>query len=285
LTSSRETPGILYLVATPIGNLSDISARAVKTLGEVNVIAAEDTRHTSILLRHLGVSKEMVSLHEHNEKRRAGALVKRMIAGESVALVSDAGTPLVSDPGFLLVTSARQAGIPVSPVPGPCALIAALSASGIAPWRFTFEGFLPPATGARRRTLSALAAEHRSMVFYESPVRVRETISQMIEVFGSGRQAAIGRELTKRYETIKTASLGELLAWLDEDEDHRRGEFVIVVSGFDKDTGQACRPEWVEAVLELRAFMPLKQACRIISRVTGASSQALYRAADEAGPN
>ncbi|KAA3624520.1 MAG: 16S rRNA (cytidine(1402)-2'-O)-methyltransferase, partial [Proteobacteria bacterium] len=204
MSTEPAEPGVLYIVATPIGNLGDVTRRAVEILRAVDLIAAEDTRHTSILLRHLAINRELVSLHEHNESRRAPSLVERMERGDSVALVSDAGTPLVSDPGFRLVALAHEAGIRVSPVPGPSALLAALSSCGLPAPRFTFEGFLPAAAAARRAALSALSAEPRAMVFYESPRRVAAALGDMAAVFGGGRQASLCRELTKTYETIRT---------------------------------------------------------------------------------
>ncbi len=278
----NEVPGTLYVVATPIGNLDDIGARAAATLASASVVAAEDTRHTRKLLDHLALGKETVSLHEHNENRRAPALVARLLGGESIALVSDAGTPLVSDPGYRLVALAREAGVPVSPIPGPCALVAALSACGISAARFVFEGFLPAAAGARRGALSALAAETRTLVFYESPHRIAAAVADMAVVFGAERRAALCRELTKRHESIHADALGELVGWLNGDANRRRGEFVVVVAGAEAvDAG--CRPEWIEAVRELGASMPPKQAARLIAKVTGASSQVLYRQARDAG--
>lgn len=282
MTQRNEASGTLYVVATPIGNLDDISTRAAATLASVSVVAAEDTRHTRKLLDHLALGKETVSLHEHNETRRAPALVERLLGGDSIALVSDAGTPLVSDPGYRLVALAREAGIAVSPVPGPCALVAALSACGISSARFAFEGFLPASGGARRATLTALAAETRTLVFYESPHRIVAAVGDMAAVFGAERRAALCRELTKRHESIHADSLGALVEWLDGDANRRRGEFVVVVAGGEADDA-ACRPEWIEAVRELGASMPPKRAARLIAKVTGASSQVLYRRAREAG--
>lgn len=280
MAAANTNSGRLFVVATPIGNLDDISMRAVQTLRTVDVIAAEDTRHTSVLLRHLAIVNTLLSLHEHNELRRAPGLVERMLGGQSVALVSDAGTPLVSDPGYRLVTLAREAGIIVTPVPGPCAMIAALSACGLPSSRFTFEGFLPAAAAARVKALSMLAGEARTMVFYESPRRVQATLDDMVAVFGANRRASLCRELTKRFETIRTDTLDALHHWLGEDDNQRLGEFVIVLEG-RADHEDLCRPEWVAAVRELREFMPLKRAARIIAGATGAGSQLLYRLAGQ----
>ncbi len=271
--------GTLYIVATPIGNLDDMSARAVAILRSADVIAAEDTRVSAVLMRHYGIDTPMIALHEHNEERRAPSLVERLLGGDSVALVSDAGTPLVNDPGYRLVRLARDAGVAVSPIPGPCALVAALACCGLPAAKFTFEGFLPSSRAARRAALAALAAERRTMAFYEAPHRVREAVADMARTFGEERPAAIARELTKRFETVVDATLGVLAAWLDAGEYNRRGEFVIVVQGLRGAEGEALRPEWVEAVRELGRVMPPKQAARIIAGATGARSQALYRAA------
>lgn len=271
--------GTLYIVATPIGNLDDMSARAVAILRSADVIAAEDTRVSAVLMRHHGIDTPMIALHEHNEERRAPSLVERLLGGDSVALVSDAGTPLVNDPGYRLVRLARNAGVAVSPIPGPCALVAALACCGLPAAKFTFEGFLPSSRAARRAALAALAAERRTMVFYEAPHRVREAVADMARTFGEERPAAIARELSKRFETVVDATLGVLAAWLDAGEYNRRGEFVIVVQGLRGAEGEVLRPEWVEAVRELGRVMPPKQAARIIAGATGARSQALYRAA------
>ena len=205
-------PGVLYVVATPIGNMGDISARAREILAGASAVAAEDTRHSGRLLRELGLERPLVSLHEHNERARVAELVGRLQGGESIALVSDAGTPLVSDPGYLLVAAAVEAGITVSPVPGPSAAIAALSASGLPCDRFCFEGFLPARAAARRRRLAELAAETRTLVLYEAPHRIAECLADLSEACGAGRRACVARELTKRFETFYRGGLGELAA-------------------------------------------------------------------------
>jgi 16S rRNA (cytidine1402-2'-O)-methyltransferase len=224
-------PGVLYVVATPIGNMGDISARAREILAGATAVAAEDTRHSGQLLRELGVERPLVSLHEHNERARVAELVGRLQRGESIALVSDAGTPLVSDPGYLLVSSAVEAGITVSPVPGPSAVIAALSASGLPCDRFCFEGFLPARTAARRRRLAELAAETRTLVLYEAPHRIVECLADLSVACGAGRRACVARELTKRFETFYRGGLGELAARAKSDADLARGEAVILVEG------------------------------------------------------
>ena len=224
-------PGVLYVVATPIGNLGDVSARAREILAAASVVAAEDTRHSGRLLRELGLERPLVSLHEHNERARVAELVGRLQGGESVALVSDAGTPLVSDPGYLLVAAAVEAGIAVTPVPGPSAAIAALSASGLPCDRFCFEGFLPARAAARRQRLAALAAEARTLVLYEAPHRIAECLADLAAACGSGRRACVARELTKKFETFYRGTLGELAARAGADADMARGESVIIVEG------------------------------------------------------
>ncbi len=223
--------GVLYVVATPIGNMSDISARAREILATASAVAAEDTRHSGRLLRELGLERPLVSLHEHNERTRAAELVARLQRGESIALVSDAGTPLVSDPGFLLVAAAVAAGIVVTPVPGPNAAIAALSASGLPCDRFCFEGFLPARAAARRRRLAELAAEPRTLVLYEAPHRIAECLADLAAACGGGRRACVAREITKRFETFYRGTLEELAARAKTDADLARGESVVLVEG------------------------------------------------------
>jgi 16S rRNA (cytidine1402-2'-O)-methyltransferase len=223
--------GRLYLVSTPIGNLADITDRARTVLAAVAVVAAEDTRHSGRLLTALGISQPLVSLHEHNERTRAAELVARLQRGESIALVSDAGTPLVSDPGFLLVAAAVAAGIVVTPVPGPNAAIAALSASGLPCDRFGFEGFLPARAAARRRRLAELAAEPRTLVLYEAPHRIADCLADLASACGGGRRACVAREITKRFETFYRGTLEELAARAKTDADFARGESVVLVEG------------------------------------------------------
>ena len=233
--SVPSPPATLHVVATPIGNLGDLSPRALDTLRTVAAICAEDTRHTRKLLTHYGLDKPLVALHEHNEEELAERLVARLLAGESLALVSDAGTPLVSDPGFRLVRAARAAGIRVSPLPGPCAFIAALSVAGLPSDRFVFEGFLPAKAGARRERLARLAAETRTLAFYESSHRIEETLADMADAFGRDRRAVVARELTKLFETVLDGPLGVLRERVAADPDQRRGEFVVLVQGVGDD--------------------------------------------------
>lgn len=271
-----ETSGTLYVVATPIGNLGDFTPRAREILGEVSVIAAEDTRHTGQLLKEFGIHTTLVSLHEHNEARRSEALIERLLSGESIALVSDAGTPLISDPGFDLVVAARARGIRVTPIPGPSAAIAALSVAGLPTDRFTFEGFLPAKASARRAQLDALRAERRTLIFYEGPHRIKEVLGDMLDVFGSERRAVVCRELTKRFETIYGGTLEDLVSMSTNDPDMSRGEIVIVVSGNleAQATGQALHAEQLLQAL-LEELTP-SQAARVAAKLTGEKRSELY---------
>ncbi len=276
---SNENAGTLYVVATPIGNLADIGARAIEILGAVDLIAAEDTRHTAGLLSHLGLKKPLLSLHTYNESSRSGRILAVLAEGRSVALVSDAGTPLISDPGYPLVRAAREAGFRVSPVPGPSALVAALSVSGLPCDRFVFEGFLPAKAGPRRARLEALVAEPRTLVFYESPHRIEATIEAMAQVMGAGREAVLLRELTKTFEQIQAAPLAAMRQWLVADPDHRRGEFVIVLAGAEMETlGQVQQRELLAVLLD---YLSVKEAAAAAARLTGAPKRTLYQLAVE----
>lgn len=268
--------GVLYVVATPIGNLGDLSPRAREVLAQVSLIAAEDTRHTRQLLQAFGIATAMTSLHEHNEMRRSEALVERLLAGQSVALVSDAGTPLISDPGFDLVAVARSRGVQVVAIPGPCAAIAALSIAGIATDRFVFEGFLPARQSQRRVRLEALLDERRTLVFYEAPHRLDEVLADMAAVFGGQRRAYVGRELTKRFESNYDGTLQELAAQVGEDPDMARGELVIVVAG---ETAPAATAQALDAQRVLRVLMEdlsPAQAAKIAAKLTGEKRGDLY---------
>jgi 16S rRNA (cytidine1402-2'-O)-methyltransferase len=278
---SMSNQGTLYLVATPIGNLGDMTPRAVEVLNEVDVIAAEDTRHSGKLLQHFGIRTPCLAYHEHNERQQCDTLVARLQTGESIALISDAGTPLVSDPGFHLVRAARQAGVAVVPLPGASALIAALSASGLPSDRFVFEGFLPAKTMARRQRLEALAGDPRTLIFYESTHRIEACLADMVAVFGPDRRAVVARELTKRFETIHDDRLGELPAWLAADENRRRGEFVVLVEGAAQIQGDETDAEVQRLLTILMEELPLKQAAALAARISGRKKNALYRLALE----
>ena len=271
--------GVLYVVATPIGNMGDISARAREILAGVSVVAAEDTRHSSLLLRGLGLDRLLVSLHEHNERARAAELVERLRHGESVALISDAGTPLISDPGYHLLRAALGAGIVVSPVPGPCAAIAALSVAGIASDRFCFEGFLPARAVARRRRLAELAAEPRTLVIYEAPHRIAASLSDLAAACGGARQACVARELTKRFESCYRGSLAELALRAGRDPDLCRGESVIVVEGASGVPTGAGRLDEILGVL-LR-FLPPSAAASAAAKLAGVRRNEAYARALE----
>ncbi len=276
---SMHKPGTLHIVATPIGNLGDISARALEVLGAVDAICAEDTRHTRQLLSHFAMERPLLALHQHNEEAQAGQLVVRLQGGESLALVSDAGTPLVSDPGFRLVRAARAAGIRVSPVPGACAAIAALSVAGIASDRFAFEGFLPAKAGARRERLAKLASETRTLVFYESAHRIEESLADMAVAFGPERPAVLARELTKLFETVLDGGVAELLARVQSDPHQRKGEFVLVVEGVG-DEAEAQLIEGRRLYLKLSAHLPPSAAAKLAADLSGAPRKELYGSSD-----
>jgi 16S rRNA (cytidine1402-2'-O)-methyltransferase len=275
-------PGTLYVVATPIGNLGDLTPRAREVLAGVTLIAAEDTRHTRQLLQTCGIGTALTSLHEHNEGQKSAELVARLAQGDSIALVSDAGTPLVSDPGFDLVTAARRQGIAVVAIPGACAAIAALSVAGLPTNRFVFEGFLPAKTAARGERLRQLASEERTLIFYEAPHRVAEVLRDMVEAFGAQRRASISRELTKRFETTYSGTLAELRAAAERDSDMARGEIVIVVSGAS--TASAALELNADALLRalLQELSP-SQAAKVAAHLTGGKRSDLYEAALQIG--
>jgi 16S rRNA (cytidine1402-2'-O)-methyltransferase len=270
--------GTLYVVATPIGNLGDMSPRALEVLSGVDAIAAEDTRHSRQLLRHFGIDKPCVALHEHNERAQVQQLVDRLRAGQALALVSDAGTPVVSDPGYHLVRAAHEAGCRVVSIPGPSAAIAALSISGQSAERFVFEGFLPAKPAARAQRLESLRHEGRTLVFYEAPHRVVETLESMAEIFGGGREVTYVRELSKLYETARLTRLEELLDWVRRDAMQQKGEIVIVVRGAEiaSDAGGAAADEVLKTLLQ---ELPLKQAVSLAAKLTGVSRNRMYESA------
>jgi len=268
-------PACLWVVATPIGNRDDFSARAIDTLRAVAVIAAEDTRHSRPLLQHHNVATPLVALHEHNEREVVDAIVRRLQGGESVALISDAGTPLVSDPGFRLVRAARAAGIRCAPVPGACAAIAALSVAGLPSDRFVFEGFLPPKAAARRGRLQELAGEARTLIFYESSHRVAESLADMRDVLGGEREAVLARELTKLYETVLDEPLAALAARVAADSDQQRGEHVILVAGRGEQA-DAKLAEGQRIFAILREELPPAKAAKLAAAISGAPRKLLY---------
>lgn len=266
----------LYIVPTPIGNLADITHRALDVLAKVDLIAAEDTRHTSRLLSHFAISTRTFALHDHNEQQKADVLIEKLRQGSSIALVSDAGTPLISDPGYHLVTRCRQAGVKVVPLPGACAVITALSASGLPSDRFSFEGFLPAKSKGRQDTFRELIEDPRTLIFYESPHRILDSLADMQAVLGPERHVVLARELTKTFETIHGAPLGELIPWLGEDSNRIRGEMVLLVAGHrvDKD---ALPAEALRTVKILVAELPLKKAAAMAAEIHGVKKNALYK--------
>ncbi len=268
--------GVLYVVATPIGNLEDWSMRAVATLKAVTVIAAEDTRHSGRLLQHFDITTRAIALHDHNESSRVEALLAQLQEGADVALISDAGTPLISDPGYRLVAAAQQAGLRVVPVPGACAAIAALSAAGLPSDRFLFEGFLPARSVARRERLKSQLEQGCTTIFYEAPHRIVECLEDMVAVLGNERRIVLAREITKTFETIRQLPLGEMLAWVKADENQQRGEIVLVLEGVQEG---AVDNDWREAdrILQiLLADLPLKQSVALAADITGLKKNALY---------
>ena len=272
--------GSLYVVATPIGNLDDISARALKVLREVSLIAAEDTRHSLRLMQHFGIATPLGACHEHNERDEGNRFIQRLLAGEDVALISDAGTPLISDPGYHLVRQARAAGVKVVPVPGACALIAALSAAGLPSDRFIFEGFLPAKAVGRRSRLEAVKEEPRTLIFYEAPHRILECLQDMESVFGPDRPALLARELTKTFETLKGLPLEALRAFVEGDSNQQRGECVVLVAGWAApETEDAVGSEAMRVLDLLLKEMPLKRAAALAAEITGVRKNVLYQAA------
>jgi 16S rRNA (cytidine1402-2'-O)-methyltransferase len=266
--------GTLFVVATPIGNLEDLTLRARQTLAEVSLIAAEDTRHTGRLLMHIGCKTRLMALHDHNEERAVGGIIKTLMDGDNVALVSDAGTPLVSDPGFRLVRAAHEAGIDVSPIPGASAVTAALSAAGIPTDRFCFEGFAPSKPVARRSWLEDLSGERRTLVIYESVHRINECLADMVAVFGPERQAFIGRELTKLHEQCVQESLGNLSRQLDDKTIVGKGEFVVVIAGSAEEHESSLE---VDRLLKaLSACLSAKDSAKVAAKATGLKRNALY---------
>lgn len=268
--------GTLYVVATPIGNLGDITLRGIETLKTVDAIAAEDTRHTSGLLSHLGISKKLIAVHEHNEHQSAEKLLNLLIAGENIALVTDAGTPGISDPGAIVVDLVRKAGVKVVPIPGASAVIAALSASGIVQNGFLFYGFLPASGASRRKVLETLKAQTVTLVFYEAPHRIVESIEDIAKVLGEGRKITFARELTKTFETIYTCPTGLACAWLQGDANQQRGEFVLLVEAAAIKEAEEISEATVRVLKLLLAELPLKQAVKLATEITHEKKNVLY---------
>ena len=273
-----DLTGILYIVATPIGNLQDITQRALDTFAQVDLIAAEDTRHSGLLLSHYGIKKPFFALHDHNEQEKAHILVEKLKQGSNIALISDAGTPLISDPGFHLVRQCREAGIRVVPLPGACAAITALCASGIASDRFCFEGFLPAKSKARKDKLENIAKEDRTLIFYESTHRILDTLEDMQSVLGEERYIVLAREITKTWEMITGNTIKNLREWLLEDPNRTKGEMVLIVEGKPKsDNNEEISPQAVKALELIAEELPLKKAAAIVAELYGYKKNALYQ--------
>ncbi len=277
---NNQDSGTLYVVATPIGNLGDMSQRAIEVLKQVDVIAAEDTRHSGRLLQHFVISTSAIAVHEHNETKVSADLVKRLEQGESIALISDAGTPLVSDPGYHLIRMAGDAGITVTPIPGACAAITALSASGMPSDHFSFEGFLPSKSAARKAILEKRVNETGTLIFYESPHRILDTLKDMTDIFGAERESVMARELTKKFETIKRAPLAELLSFVKADNDQQKGEFVILIHGAEKEPDTSADTQELQRVLKiLLNRVSLKEAVAIAVEITSLKKNQVYEQA------
>ncbi|HEY9052237.1 MAG TPA: 16S rRNA (cytidine(1402)-2'-O)-methyltransferase [Gammaproteobacteria bacterium] len=271
----------LYIVATPIGNLADISQRAIEVLANVDLIAAEDTRHSRHLLQHYNIRTPAQSYHEHNEEQQTPKLIDKLLAGMSIALISDAGTPLLSDPGYRLVRTAHEAGIAVIPLPGPCAAIAALSASGLPTDRYCFYGFPPVKSVARKHFYESLNKINSSLVFYESSHRILASLGDMVEAFGGVREAVLARELTKTFETIRKATLAELYAWVSDSEQQRKGEFVLMVAGSRTEEAESTTVELEQLLSILLEELPLSTATQLAAKITGMKKNRVYKTALE----
>ncbi|EPJ45277.1 MAG: hypothetical protein OFPI_37260 [Osedax symbiont Rs2] len=270
---------LLYVVATPIGNLGDIPHRAIEVLQSVALIAAEDTRHSSRLMAHFNIKTPMISVHDHNERQRVDTIIAKLSAGDNIALISDAGTPLISDPGFILVRAVREAGFKVVPIPGCSALITALSAAGMPSNNFIFEGFLPAKRVGRKQQLQAIADDTRTVIFYESTHRILESLADMQEVLGADRYVVIARELTKTFETIHGAPLCELIEWITADHNQQKGEFVVLVSGAEPIKDQGISKETLRILDLMLEELPVKQASTLTAKITGEKKNALYQEA------
>jgi 16S rRNA (cytidine1402-2'-O)-methyltransferase len=281
MTTQQTGHATLFIVATPIGNLGDISQRALEILRNVDLIAAEDTRHSSRLTQHFGISTRLVSYHDYSSSAREDTILAELAAGRSVALISDAGTPLISDPGYSLVARARQMQIRVIPIPGACALTTALCAAGLPTDRFVFEGFPPHKQGARRQLFESLADEQRTLIFYESPHRIADSIIDMKDLFGEQRQAVICRELTKTWETIHGDSLGALSQWIMADDNNRRGEFVVLIHGAAAADQDALLSDADRQLRILLEELPVKQAATLVAKLTGLKKNGVYKRALE----
>ncbi len=275
-TLPAEVP-TLYIVPTPIGNLGDITQRALEVLSNVDMIAAEDTRHTGKLLSHFNIQTKTFALHDHNEQQKAQVLVEKLLQGASIALVSDAGTPLISDPGYHLVSQCRHAGVKVVPLPGACAVITALSASGLPSDSFSFEGFLPPKSKGRKDKFLEIAKVERTCIFYESPHRITDSLQDMLDILGADRQVVLARELTKTFETIQSLPLGELIEWVNSDDNQQRGEMVLLVHGHRSSDADTLPDEAIRTLGILVKELPLKKAAALTAEIYNLKKNALYK--------
>lgn len=276
--------GVLYIVATPLGNLGDMTQRAIETLQRVDLIAAEDTRHSHKLLQHFGIQTPMIAYHEHNERERSSEILSQLRAGRHIALISDAGTPLISDPGYHLVRLLHESGIRVVPIPGPSAVITALSASGLATDRFIFEGFPPAKPAARQKYLLALAEETRTLVFYESPHRLLETLTAMRDSLGETRRVTLARELTKTFETIHQDTFQAMVEWVAARPEQQKGESVLVVEGATQKTSERYEVDSDRLLLTLLSYMSVRDAAHHAAQLTGQSKNELYQRALQLKP-
>ncbi|HAS62993.1 MAG TPA: 16S rRNA (cytidine(1402)-2'-O)-methyltransferase [Vibrio sp.] len=280
MTDNKTLPAqipTLFIVPTPIGNLGDITLRAIEVLKSVDLIAAEDTRHTGKLLAHFNIPTKTFPLHDHNEQQKAQFLVEKLLSGQSIALVSDAGTPLISDPGYHLVSQCRQAGVKVVPLPGACAVITALSASGLPSDRFSFEGFLPPKSKARKDKLLEIAKVERTCIFYESPHRILDSLDDMLDILGPEREVVLARELTKTFETFQGLPLGELVEWVKSDDNQQRGEMVLLVHGHREVADDSLPDEATRSLAILTKELPLKKAAALTAEIYNLKKNALYK--------
>lgn len=271
--------GSLYVVATPIGNLADISQRAISTLQQVSCIAAEDTRHSGKLLQHLGISNRLLALHDHNEKQRAASIIEKCLAGEDIALISDAGTPLISDPGYSLVRLCREAGVPVVPVPGPCALITALCAAGLPTDKFQFIGFLAPKSSQRQTQLAAVPNNAGTIISYDTARRILDTLQDVVQVFGAERQLVLAKELTKTFEHFACGTAAEITQWLTDDPQRCQGEMVLMIAPAPAKADEEFSEAVQHTLKVLLAELPLKQAAALTAQIHNEKKNALYQLA------
>lgn len=270
-------PSTLYIVATPIGNLGDITLRAIDTLKQVDLIAAEDTRHSGLLLQHLGIRATLFPLHDHNEQQKSATIIEKLTAGQSIALISDAGTPLINDPGYHLVKACQEHNIRVVPIPGACAAITALCVSGLPTDRFCYEGFLPAKSKARIDHLTQLHQEPRTLVFYESTHRIVDSLNDILIVFGTERTIVLAKELTKSWETVVRGTVPDVINWLNSDDNRKKGEFVLIIEGFQPAHDDELDPNAIKLLHRLQQELPLKKAAAIVAEMFGLKKNQLYQ--------